>query len=158
MNMTITTDMISFEQIGSGIDRFLSKLEEHYREAVPSATSLKSTIINAPLRMKGNFPTDLAETEDAFIVTCEMPGIEKDNIQIKLINSNTITVKATITDIHYEERTYLFAERGHESKERTIVLPSEVTADNVKATFRNGVIEITLPKVKTECETDISIE
>ena len=156
--MTINTDMISFEQIGSELDKFLSKIGEHYRDAIPSTTSLKSTIINTPLRMKGNFPTDLAETEDAFIVTCEMPGIEKDNIQIKLINSNTITVKATITDIHYEERTYLFAERGHESKERTIVLPSEVTADNVKATFRNGVIEITLPKIKTDSETEISIE
>lgn len=158
MNMTITTDMISFEQIGSGIDRFLSKLEEHYREAVPSATSLKSTIINAPLRMKGNFPTDLAETEDAFIVTCEMPGVEKDNIRIKLINSNTVTVKVTLTDVHPEKGTYLFAERSHESKERTIVLPSEVTADNVKATLRNGVIEITLPKIKTDSETEISIE
>ncbi len=156
--MTLNKDTMSFEQIGSELDKFLSKIEEHYRDAIPSTTSLKSTIINTPLRMKGNFPTDLAETEESFIVTCEMPGVEKENIQIKLINSNTVRVRATITDVQSDKRTYLFTERGHESKERTIILPADVTADNVKATFRNGVIELTLPKVKTECETDISIE
>ena len=156
--MTIYPDKINFSQIGSELDNIFSKIEEHYRETVPSPISLKSTMINTPLRMRGDFPTDLAETDDSFIITCDIPGAEKNNIQIKLTNSNTITIKATITDTTSEEKVYLFMERRSESKERTVILPSDVTADGARATFRNGIVEITLPKIKSEFGTEISIE
>jgi len=156
--MTDNTNKMSFEQLGSNIDAFFSKVETRFNDTIPQAYAVKSAIVNTPSRMKSGIDVDLGETDKTFVITCDVPGADKENVQVKLLSPTTLLIKAKIEETEKEGITYHYKERKVESRERTIVLPAEVTSDGAKATFLNGIIEITLNKIETGEGTDISIE
>ncbi len=90
--------------------------------------------------------TDLADEETRFNLALELPGVEKNDIQLD-VEENRVHVRA---DAHHEEeesrKGYLHRERSSTSFERYITLPEAVDRDQVKATFRNGILSVTLPK------------
>jgi len=160
--MSDNSNKVSFEQLGSNIDAFFSKVETRINDAIPQAYAVKSAIVNAPVRMKSGIDVDLWETENAFKIVCDLPGATKENVQVKLLSPTSIVIKETLEEANGEEInekvTYHFKERKNELRERTIVLPAAVASDGAKATFSNGVMEITLMKKESGAATDISIE
>lgn len=93
---------------------------------------------------------DVADHPDEVVVTVDMPGFEKDQIDVSLAE-RTLTVSG---DYGYEtdegDDAYLHRERRQGSMHRSIRLPVEVDEDAVAATYRNGVLTITLPKLDPE--------
>lgn len=91
---------------------------------------------------------DVAETEDAIQVTAELPGLDEKDIQVTLDN-NILTVRGEKKQEREEKKkNYYMSERSYGEFQRVIPLPTEVEADKVKAHFKKGVLNITLPKTQ----------
>ncbi len=91
-------------------------------------------------------PVDIVETSDSIIVTTEVPGAEKENIDFH-ISEDSIEIKAEMKREEIEEgEDYYRRERGYSSFYRQMALPAEVVADKATAKLNNGVLEVTIPK------------
>jgi HSP20 family protein len=90
---------------------------------------------------------DVRETDDAVLVEAEMPGLEEKDFELTLTQS-ALTLRGEKRREHEEKGSVYRYERSYGSFERTIPLPCEVEADQVKATYRNGVLDVTLPKTE----------
>lgn len=90
-------------------------------------------------------PFDLSETEDELIVRLEVPGIDKKDININL-SEGMLTVTGERKLEKEEHETYHCTERCYGTFSRSICLPFEVDADKVDASFKDGVLKITLPR------------
>lgn len=102
--------------------------------------------------------SDLIETEKDYRVVVELPGISKENIELNL-QDDYLEIKA---EQKYEERKggdgNLLVKRRFASKfYKKISLPSTVDTENIKATYKNGVLEIVIPKTHVKSGKKIKI-
>lgn len=101
---------------------------------------------------------DLVEHDDEFVVTVDLPGFERDDVELR-VTDHTLRIEAEHEEAtEEEEEQYLRRERRHESTKRSIRLPGEVDKDSVQARMKNGVLTITLPKLEAEESRTIDIE
>lgn len=101
---------------------------------------LTNTGINA-------FRTDIKETENEYIVLAELPGVNKENINIE-VDENYMTITAVNDEIIEEEKNnYIRKERRSGRFQRSFNI-SDVKADEIRAKYENGILEIVLPKAE----------
>lgn len=94
-------------------------------------------------------PVSVSESKDELLLTAELPGMKGDDISIELEN-NVLTVsghKLEESREDDEERNYHVYERSFGSFSRSFTLPRTVDGNGIVATFDNGVLTVTLPKV-----------
>ncbi|WP_396610730.1 Hsp20/alpha crystallin family protein [Haloferax sp. S1W] len=93
---------------------------------------------------------DISDTDSDIVVTADLPGYEKSDISLSIANRTlTIDAERELSDEH-ESDAYIRRERHHESARRTIRLPEMVDEENATASYRNGVLTVTLPKMDAE--------
>ncbi|SFF85679.1 HSP20 family protein [Halopelagius inordinatus] len=93
---------------------------------------------------------DVADEDDEFVVVADLPGVEKEDIDLT-ITERVLTIEATHeTDEQHGSEEYIRRERRHESVRRTVRLPEDIVADEASASYNNGVLTVTLPKVTTD--------
>ncbi len=101
---------------------------------------------------------DLSETNKEFIVRAEIPGVDPKDFEISL-NNNVLTLRG---ERKHEKETkdedFHRIERAYGSFTRSIQLPGEVKSDKVTANYKNGVLEIVLPKAKEEAVKKIPVK
>lgn len=156
--MSITPYGFSFSSLGSEIDAFLSQVETRAAGYMPSRQCLRTAVKNTMPRITTNLQVDLCETENEIVVVCDLPGVEKSDVSIRLINPTTLLIKTTIMSETITNGTYHLQERRSESGQRTIILPAKVNPEGAHASFRNGIMEVILPKADVEEGTKINIE
>jgi HSP20 family protein len=101
---------------------------------------------------------DVFEEKDDVVVKAEVPGMDKDNIEVTLSDS-TLTIKGEKKkEEEIKEDNYYRSERSYGSFVRTLDLPKEVHADKVKATFKNGVLEVRMPKTEEAKAKEIKVK
>ncbi|WP_425482712.1 Hsp20/alpha crystallin family protein [Chelativorans xinjiangense] len=89
---------------------------------------------------------DLAEKDNAYEISAELPGLDEKNIEIKLSNG-TLTIKGEKTEEKEErEKEYYLSERRYGSFHRSFRVPEGVDTDKIDARFAKGVLTVTLPK------------
>jgi HSP20 family protein len=107
----------------------------------------------------GEFHVDVKEHADEVIVVADLPGVEKTDITISLIDPRTLYISSRREEEREEkEEGYYLHERTRGSMERTIALPADVTDEEARATFNNGVLEIRLRKKMISPEKRIMVE
>ena len=96
--------------------------------------------------MEMNAPSvDVYVEKDDIVIKAELAGMEKDDIQVNLSN-HLLTLKGEKKrEEKIKEEDYFCSERAYGSFLRTLELPAEVQGEQVKASFKNGVLEIRLP-------------
>lgn len=101
---------------------------------------------------------DLLDTKDSIKVNLELPGVKKEDVEISL-KGDLLTIKGEKREEKEEkgENRY-YVERSYGSFSRTMTLPSNVQADQVKAAFANGILEITLPKAEDEKAREVQVK
>jgi HSP20 family protein len=114
------------------------------------------------LRTEGfstNVPAlDVFEEKDELVVKAELPGIEKDNVEVNLTD-HTLTIKGEKKkEEEVKEEKYYRSERSYGSFVRTLQLPADVQSDKVKASFKNGVLEVRLPKTEEAKGKEIKVK
>lgn len=91
---------------------------------------------------------DVVETNDTVVVKAELPGMEPKDVDIS-VSDDRLTIKGERKAEKEEKgKTFYRMERCYGSFSRTIELPASVEADKAKADYKNGVLEITLPKTE----------
>ena len=89
-------------------------------------------------------PVDLSETADHYILTAEVPGLQRSDLQIQMHEEN-LTVSGVRRDEDSRCEQYHRVERGHGTFSRTFHLPHPVDAARISADLRDGVLTITCP-------------
>lgn len=119
--------------------------EDFWRRPLPSLWDLERKMARAPMGMR--MPAlDMFEQADAVVVKAEVPGMTKEEIEITL-SGHTLMVKGEKKrEEETKDKNYTHMERHYGAFARAIELPCEVKAEMVKATFRDGVLEIRMPK------------
>jgi HSP20 family protein len=104
---------------------------------------------------------DLIETEQEVILRAELPGIDKDRIQLEVMPEQVNLSAEMQAEREGKEGTLHCCERVWGRFERSIPLPVEVLTDQVKASFKDGLLEVRLPKserAKTATPRKVNIE
>ena len=103
-------------------------------------------------------PVDMYATKDDLILTLELPGVSEKDVTVS-ITGDLLTVKGERRfEQQVKEQDLLHVERMYGKFERVIQLPMAVQADRVKATYRDGVLEIKLPKADELKPKEIKID
>ena len=98
---------------------------------------------------------DVSETTENILVKAEVPGMDAKDIDISLAN-DVLTIKGKKEQ--EKEENYHRTERSYGSFSRSIRLPHEVQSDKIKASYKDGVLKITLPKSEEVKEIKIKVE
>ena len=89
---------------------------------------------------------DMYQTDDEVVVRASLPGFKADDVNIN-ITGDVLTLKGEMKhEEEKKEKAWHMREQRWGSFERSVVLPTNVIADNAQADFENGVLTITLPK------------
>lgn len=101
---------------------------------------------------------DIFETPDSIVMKAELPGVSRDNIDIQ-VQDNTLTLKGERKFEHeVKEENYLRVERSYGAFQRTFNLPTGVQQGKIKAVFKDGVLEVTMPKAEEAKPTQVKID
>lgn len=108
---------------------------------------------------EGKTPSvDVIEHDNEVIVKAELPGVDKKDIDISVTN-NTVTIKGSTSHEEKEEKgDYYRCEISQGSYSRTLSLPAEVDEEKTKAKFKNGILKLTLPKLKKSKRHNVKVE
>ena len=101
---------------------------------------------------------DIYETPETIVMKAELPGLTRDDLDIQ-IRENTLTLRGErrfAKDV--QEENYLRIERAYGSFQRSFTLPTTIQQENVRAVFKDGVLELTLPKAESAKPKKIAIE
>ena len=106
------------------------------------------------VRMK----VDVAEKDGAYVVSAELPGVSKEDIQVT-VDGAQVTLSAEVKREKevLEDQRLLHAERVFGKATRSFTLPQEVDEAKAEAKFRDGVLELTLPKKAAAARKQIAI-
>ncbi|UCD70948.1 MAG: Hsp20/alpha crystallin family protein [Syntrophobacterales bacterium] len=101
---------------------------------------------------------DMSETKDNFVVKAEVPGIDAKDIDISL-TGDILTIRGMKKQEKDEkEEDYHLVERSYGSFSRSVRLPTEVESNKIKASYKNGILNITLPKSERVKAKEVKIK
>ncbi|MFQ5496126.1 MAG: Hsp20/alpha crystallin family protein, partial [Phycisphaerae bacterium] len=119
------------------------EMDRLFDEVFGGLPTLASGLTPAPV-----FPAlNVWEDADHVYVEAELPGLKLDDVEL-LVAGDELTLKGQRTDSGDQDVTYHRKERGTGRFSRALRLPVEVTAGEVDATLRDGVLRVTLPKAE----------
>lgn len=91
---------------------------------------------------------DLADREDEFVLTADVPGFDREDIDVRFADDTLHITAEKERTVRDDEEHYLRNERAHRTMRRSVRVPGDVDEDAVEATYRNGVLTVTLPKTE----------
>ncbi len=101
---------------------------------------------------------EMFDRKDEVVVRVELPGVEKKDIDLT-ITENNLTIKGEVRRAEeVPEEDFYITELTYGNFARTISLPAEVDSSRAKATYRNGILEIVLPKKEEAKPQEIKVE
>lgn len=120
-------------------------LDELWGERLPAAARWSPSV-------------DVAENDAAYVVTAELPGAKREDVSIEL-HGDVLSIRGEKRSEREEknERRHL-VERSFGSFERSFTLPANADGDRVAATFKDGVLTVTIPKSETQKPRQVDIK
>ncbi|MFH5831509.1 Hsp20/alpha crystallin family protein [Halalkalibaculum sp. DA3122] len=100
---------------------------------------------------------DISETDDSFEVSVELPGMEKKDIDISLDNNRLTISGERKFEEEKEGKTYHRVETRYGSFNRSFQLPDNVDEDSINATYKNGLLNISIKKTEDKVKKQIEI-
>jgi len=111
------------------------------------------------IRGFGSFRLDVHETANEVVATCDIPGLEKKDDILIDIDYNRLSITGSMNqDGDYNEGNMYKKERYVGRFQRVVSLPSPVSHEGVKATYKNGVLEVRMPKLIMDPKKQIDID
>ena len=142
---------------GSEIDRWFDRLtEDFWRRPFPRLMfgdrwPLPTISIKTP-------SLDVFEEKDELVVKADLPGMSKDEIEVT-VTENVVTIKGEKQkEEEVKEKDYYRRERSYGSFVRSVELPCGVKSDQIKANFKDGVLEVRMPKTEEAKKKSVSIK
>lgn len=145
-----------FHEIFNDFDTRMAQLEKNPDIKVSAFQPFGDGLVFSP-------PVDIYETDDGFIVSSSVPGVAPSDLNVDYDSrTRQLSISGEAGDEHtkeYKDKHQKVYERSYGNFERTIVLPetSAVDEDNIQAEIANGVLKLTIPKVKDKSSSKKSI-
>lgn len=141
------------------IERMDKLFEDFFgRRFGPWWPTLRWPELRWPEEMEVSPSVDIFEDKDEVVVKAELPGMGKEDIDVN-ITENTLTISGEKKkEEKVERKDYYHLERSYGSFSRSFHLPSDIQTDKAKATFKNGVLEIRMPKTEEAKKKEIKIK
>lgn len=142
------------EELEHWMERFM---DDFWRRPFPSLSGRDRWLPIRPLSIR--IPSlDVYEEKDSVVVKAELPGMKKEDVEVNLAGE-TLTIKGEKKeDKEVKEDDYYRRERSYGSFLRSVGLPCEVKSDEIKASFKDGVLEIRMPKTEEAKKKSISVK
>ncbi len=105
---------------------------------------------------QGACPVDMQETDEKIIVDAEMPGFDKDQIDLSVENG-MLNISAEREQNSSEGREHL-SERHYYRVDRSVALPTDVDEENIEASLEKGVLHLDMPKSSKESRRRIPVQ
>jgi HSP20 family protein len=142
-----------FEQMDRLFEDFLGR-----RFVSPWWPSIRWPEIRWPEGMEVSPSVDVFEEKDEIIIKAELPGMVKDDVNVN-ITENTLTISGEKKkEEKVEKKDYYHLERSYGSFSRSLRLPADVQTEKAKATFRDGVLEIRVPKTEEAKKKEVKVK
>jgi HSP20 family protein len=122
-------------------------LDRVFDSLLPAGTQSRNTFVP---------PVDIEETAEEFVIHADVPGVSQKDLKVSLMG-DTLTIRGERTFAETPGNRHR-AERMYGAFERTFQLATPVRGDKIRATFRDGVLEIRVPKADEARRRDIEIE
>ena len=101
---------------------------------------------------------DIYETTEAIVMQADLPGLRREDIDIQ-IQDNTLTLRGERRFAEdAQEENYLRIERAYGAFQRSVTLPATGSLERIRAVFRDGILELTLPKAEEAKPKKIAVE
>lgn len=134
----------------AGFDPFRSI--ENFLQDFPIASALRRPDMQRHIRV------DVDETDQAYTVKADMPGLQKDDINVA-VDGNHVSISATVHEDKKEDAGgSVYSERYTGSMYRSFVLPQEVDDSATEAKYQDGVLYLTLPKKQEPARKRITVQ
>ncbi len=128
------------------IRRMQREMDEHFErlfKGMPSKQLVPKGGERAPA-------VDLIEKKDSIVAIVELPGVKKDDIDLNVTEKSFSVSAKSEVELKKEKEGYFHQERSFSSFSRTMPLPAAVIPEDTRATFKNGILEVTMRKAKPE--------
>lgn len=101
---------------------------------------------------------DIEETKDAIVLRADIPGVKKSDLHIAVENNQLIIRGERKAETESKGRNFHRVERTYGTFQRSFMLPATVLSDKVEATYKDGVLEVTVPKAEEVKPREIEIK
>ena len=101
---------------------------------------------------------DIYETTENIIIKAEIPGVNKKDISVEVKNDSLYLKGERKFEKELKEENYHRMERSYGSFSRVFSLPTSVEQDKIKAKFKHGVLQISIPKLEEEADKSVNID
>jgi len=110
-------------------------------------------------QLRASMPkVDVIDRDNEILIRAEVPGVKKEDLEISMTD-NTVTIKGATSHEEKEEKgDYYRHEISKGSFTRTVALPGDVDNDKAKTSFKDGVLELTVPKVEKAKRKTIKVD
>jgi HSP20 family protein len=133
-----------FETLRKEVDRLFDDFgDDFWRRPFRPLAALER---NLPKKFVATPAVDVTETDKAYEITAELPGMDEKNIEVNLADGGLTIKGEKKEETEEKKKDYYVSERRYGSFERYFGLPDGVDADKIEATFKNGVLKVMLPK------------
>ena len=101
---------------------------------------------------------DLIDREGEVVLKAEIPGVKKEDIEVS-VDENTVTLRGKTSHEEKEEKgNYYRSEIRRGSFSRTVALPRDVDAGKARASFKDGILELSLPKLNKSKRVSVKVD
>jgi HSP20 family protein len=141
------------------IDEFDSLLDRFFPTSLLRSLGFRTPALRSFQEMETRIPRiDIIDQEKEVSVKAEVPGFKKDEVEITL-NDGLLTIQGQKKEENQvKEGDMVRSEINWNTFTRSLRLPTEVKADEAKASFENGILEINIPKIQATSRKTIKIE
>ncbi|MCW9705857.1 Hsp20/alpha crystallin family protein [Fodinibius salsisoli] len=102
--------------------------------------------------------TDMSETDDAYSITVDLPGVPKEDVEVSFQDKRLVISGERKSEEEKKDEDYIRKERYVGKFVRSFTLPSAVKDDKIKASFKDGVLTVNVPKAETSKPKTVAID
>jgi HSP20 family protein len=150
-----------FESMWRDMDEMRSDLENLFQQTYSGGKLLlPGGVADRMLpAIRGEFRVDVREHDDDVIIVADLPGVEKEDVSLKLAGPRALEIACERKGEKEEQSEgYYMRERVYGSMRRIVALPADVNEDDSTASFKNGVLEVRLKKARVSEKSRIKID
>jgi len=152
--------MKSYERMKKITRNFFNEAESVFKDmtehfSLPELLPSSGSLLPSTKLTSGIIRSDFHEEDDKYIITCDMPGIKKENISISLKEDKRLLIihakREEGKEENNESKNYFIKERVYAEFKRSFVIPENADLKNIKpADLKDGVLTIIIPKLKPD--------
>ncbi|MFB6174963.1 MAG: Hsp20/alpha crystallin family protein [Candidatus Nanohalobium sp.] len=122
-----------------GVEDLFDQMQKMFEDVQDTGRDLASDFV-------GTLPVDIQEEDNEYVITADLPGVEKDEINITGDETQVEIHAESEAELKEENEKYIRRERRSRSFRRTVAWPQPVEADTISAEYEDGVLEIRAEK------------